>query len=55
MSNGVQSRRKKGVDVEKSAVAVSLGEDEEAKLWSDIDLQLKLLYLQRCWSKPYYG
>ena len=45
----------KEIKVEESAVARSLGQDEEVKLWQDTDLQLKLLYLQRCWVKPYYG
>jgi hypothetical protein len=49
------NRLAKTVDVETSAIACSLGKDEEIKLWQDTDLQLKLLYLQRCWNKPYYG
>ena len=52
---GSQSRKHKEVDVTRSAVAASLGKDEEDKLWSDMQLQLKLLYLQRCWFQQYYG
>lgn len=55
VSSCAKERGDKCVDVETSAIAVSLGKEEEKKLWQDIDLQLKLLYLQRCWIKPYYG
>ena len=55
VSSCAKARGDKYVDVETSAIAVSLGKEEEKKLWLDVDLQLKLLYLQRCWIKPYYG
>lgn len=51
---GAAQRRKMSA-VETSAIAASLGQEEEEKMWSDIELQLKLLYLQQCWCKPYYG
>ena len=55
VSSQSKKRLDTSIDVEKSAVAHNLGTEEEKKLWLDIDLQLKLLYLQRCWNKPYYG
>ncbi|XP_019853342.1 PREDICTED: FERM domain-containing protein 8-like isoform X2 [Amphimedon queenslandica] len=55
VSSESKKRIDASVDVETSAVANSLGTEEEKKQWLDIDLQLKLLYLQRCWIKPYYG
>ena len=55
MSSESKKRVDASVDVERSAVAYNLGTEEEKKQWLDIDLQLKLLYLQRCWIKPYYG
>lgn len=47
--------KKRKTSVESSAVAASLGQEEEDKLWADTELQLQLLYLQRCWCKPFYG
>ena len=50
-----QATDKKKKSVESSAIAASLGPEEEERRWADTELQLQLLYLQRCWSKPFYG
>ena len=50
-----EGKKERKTSVENSAVAASLGKEEEERLWADRELQLQLLYLQRCWCKPFYG